>query len=170
MVTAGQPIAERDAARARRGQLGWLPDLGVGQRAETSGREPAGTPAAAATHQDARWWRGEVACLRLALGPGLVASTLHAAVQAVPGQLLFLPTGAAVSRARALVVSAVDLLPVEISGPARDWVSQAPSEGAGRLTEPPLDTSLNSETGEADGIEGVPFNAGIATVRGWWGG
>ena len=78
MVTAGQPIAERHADRARRGRLGWLPDLAVVQSAELRGREPDGTPAAAAAYQDARWWRGEVACLRLALGPGLVASTLHA--------------------------------------------------------------------------------------------
>jgi hypothetical protein len=113
---------------------------------------------------------GEVACLRLALGHGLVASTLDAAVQAVPGQLRFLLTRATASCAHALVVGAVHLLPVDISGLARLWASQSPGKGAGRLTEPPLDTSLNSEAGEADGIEGVPFPTGIPTVRGWSGG
>jgi hypothetical protein len=168
MVTAGQPIAERNADRARRGRLGSLPDLGVVQSAELRGREPDGTPATAVL-EDARWWRGEVACLRLALGPGLVASTLHAAVQAVPGQLRFLLAGVVVFRAHAPVVGAVHLLPADISGLARLWASQSPGKGAGRLTEPPLDTSLNSEAGEADGIEGVPFQTGIPPIRGWWG-
>jgi hypothetical protein len=170
MVTAGQPIVEHDADRARHGRLGWLADLGVVQSAELRGPEPDSTPAAAAAHQDARWWRGEVACLRLALDPGLVASTLYAALQAVPGQLPFLLTRATASRAHALVVGAVRLLPADISGLARLWARQSPGKGAGRLTEPPLDTSLNSETGEADGIEGGPFQTGIPTVRGCWDG
>ena len=171
MATAGEPIEKRNtAAGARRGRFRCLPDLVVDLPSELDQRETGGTPAATAAYQDARRRRGEVAVIGVVLGPGPAASTFHAAVQAVPGQLRLLPTGATASRARALPVGAVDLLPADISGPALLWTRQFPGEGAGRLTEPPPDTWMNLEPGGPDGIEGVPLEAMTPACRGYWGG
>jgi hypothetical protein len=170
MGAAEQRIADLALGGAGHGWCCCLRTVAGDEMAERDTRETDGTAVATAASQVARWRRREVARLRRVLGLGLVTGIVHAAAEAVPGRLRSLLGVVIAAGAHAPGGGAVHLLPADISRPARLWTRQFPDEGAGRLTEPPPDTWMNSEPAGTDGIEGVPLERVTPACRGLRGG
>ena len=172
----------------------------VDELAELTVRELGGAPAAVAAQKAAIGRLGEIARLGRAVGIHLILCTQRPDAEAVPGQLKANLAGTVAFRVRSEVNSHIllesDRAALLPHHPGRAiWAhqrleefqaiqlgadeavrllaaraEQLSGEGAGRLTEPPLDTFGNSETAGGDGIEGVPSEPVTLVCRGWWGG